>query len=801
MNVQSIIQQLTLHQKAALLSGKTTWETFDFTSEGVPSIFLSDGPTGLRKQEGAGDHLGLNQSVLATCFPTAATLANSWDTELCEAVGAAIGREAAAQDVHVLLGPGLNIKRNPLCGRNFEYYSEDPYLSGKLAAGFIRGVQSEGVAACPKHFAVNSQELRRMSSDSVVDERTLREIYTTGFEIAVKEAQPLTIMSSYNKVNGVYANESAHLLSKLLRDEWGYQGIVVSDWGGDNDRVSAVKNGSHLAMPSMGLVGQREIVEAVQRGELDEAVLDQRVSELLAVISTLHEEEKNKQFDSQQHHALAKKAAQESIVLLKNEQHILPLAASTRVAVIGDFAQEPRYQGAGSSLVNPTQVDTFLEAIEKAELEVVGFSKGYHRDGSSDEILIDEAVSLAKQSSVVLVYVGLDEMSESEGLDRSHLSIPKNQLALLERLSQEHDAVVALVAAGSVIDFSWEKNVQGILHGYLKGQAGETALVDALVGTVNPSGKLAETYPMQLSEVPSSREFPATGEHALYREGLYVGYRYFDKVEVPVQYPFGYGLSYTTFEYEEVKVTEQGVQVTLKNTGSVYGEEIIQLYVGLPNSKVYRAVKELKGFIKVGLNPGEVKMVTIPFDDKTFRFYDVTCQQWSVEQGEYVISVGAHSQDIRLTATMKVDGVTFSEKQQAQLQSYWSGQVMSVSDEEFEQVLNRPLPQPTIMQKGQLVLNSPLSDMQYAKSSLARLMFKLLRHQLQKAEQKGKPDLNMLFLYNMPFRALAKMTNGAIDLAMVQGILTMVNGRGFKGMSQIFGAWRQKRNYERKVSL
>lgn len=801
MKHESIINKLTLHQKAALLSGKTTWETYAFEEAGVPSIFLSDGPTGLRKQEGAGDHLGLNQSVPATCFPTAATLANSWDSTLCSEVGAAIGQEAAAHDVHVLLGPGLNMKRNPLCGRNFEYYSEDPYLAGKLASGFIRGVQSQGVAACPKHFAVNSQELRRMSSDSVVDERTLREIYTTGFEIAVKEGNPLTIMSAYNKINGTYANEHAQLLQDILRDEWGYDGIVVSDWGGDNDRVAAVQNGSHLAMPSMGLAGQREIVTAVQEGRLTEDTLNERVDELLDTLLKLNASHQHPAVDTQAHHVLARRAAQESIVLLKNDDKLLPLKPGTRVAVIGDFAQEPRYQGAGSSLVNPTQVENFVYEVGQSDLEVVGFAKGYHRDGRADDALVAEAVSLAKQADVVLVYVGLDEMSESEGLDRAHLSMPKNQLVLLDALHAVSESVVALVAAGSVVDMSWTTSVQAVLHGYLNGQAGASAMVDVLRGHVTPSGKLAETVPVALSDVPSSRDYPANGEHALYREGLYIGYRYFDKTATPVTYPFGYGLSYTTFEYSHLQVTSEAVTLTVKNTGDVFGEEIVQLYVGLPTSHVFRAVKELKGFTKVALEPGEAKTVMIPFDDKTFRFYDITTHDWQVEAGDYLISVGAHSQDIRLTATLAVDGVTFPDKQQAHLSHYWSGDVIAVDDVEFEQLLGHPLPEVNTTTGQELAPSAPLSDMQYAKSSLARLAYKILHRQLKKAEQKGKPDLNLLFLYNMPFRALAKMTNGAIDMPMVDGILTIVNGHFLRGTRQTLSAWNAKRRYEKNVSL
>lgn len=801
MKHQDIINQMTLEQKAAIVSGKTTWETYAFPSAGVPSIFLSDGPHGLRKQEGAGDHLGLNQSVKATCFPTAATLANSWDEELCASVGAAIGHEAAAYDVHVLLGPGLNIKRNPLCGRNFEYYSEDPILSGKLAASFIRGVQSQGVAATPKHFAVNSQENRRMASDSVVDERTLREIYTTGFEIAVKEGKPKSIMSSYNKVNGIYANEHPKLLKKMLRQEWGFDGFVVSDWGGDNNRIAAVQNGSNLAMPSMGLVGQREIIEAIQNGSLSEEDLNERVDELLDVVLELNRSLTKEPVNYSAHHELAKTAAAKSLVLLKNEDRILPLSKGTKVAVIGEFAINPRYQGAGSSLVNPTEVNRFTECVQSSDLEVVGVAKGYQRTDVADESLIDEAIQVAKQAEVVLLYLGLDEISESEGLDRRTLSLPKNQLELLGKLIKVHDNIVVLMAAGSVVEMNWDTDVKAILHGYLNGQAGAQAMVEALVGDVNPSGKLAETVPFALEDIPSSSDFPAMGAYAVYREGIYVGYRYFDTVEKAVKYPFGYGLSYTEFEYSNLQVDENGVRVTITNIGTVEGSEVVQLYVSLPTSRIFRARKELKGFAKVTLAPGEAKEVFLPFTEQTFRYFDVEKDEWQVEQGEYLLQVGSSLEDIRLTAPWFVEGVTFPEKQQAALPSYWSGEVLEVSDEEFAQLLKRPVPQDTWVKGQELTAEDPVSKLRYAKGFLGRLTCSVLERKLEKAEKKGKPDLNLLFLYNMPIRAIAKMSNGAVDMPMVQGILQMINGHFFKGVGTTLKAYRLNRRHQKNVIL
>ncbi|HFH9838167.1 TPA: glycoside hydrolase family 3 C-terminal domain-containing protein [Streptococcus suis] len=799
MKHQEIINRLTLAEKAALMSGKSVWETKDYLDKGIPSIFLSDGPHGIRKQEGEGDHLGLNASVPATCFPTAATLANSWNLDLVERVGQGLGAEASSLGVHVILGPGLNIKRNPLCGRNFEYYSEDPYQAGKLVAAMIRGIQSQGVAATPKHFAVNSQELRRMASDSIVDERTLREIYLTGFEIAVREGNPKAIMSAYNKINGIYANEDKRLLRDILRDEWGFTGFVVSDWGGSNDHVLGVESGSHLEMPGTITVGQKEIIDAVESGRLDEAVLDERVDELLTVVLELAQAEKQS-VDYAAQHELAHQAAAESIVLLKNEQGILPLTSDKKIAVIGEFAQNPRYQGAGSSLINSKQLDTTVDSLKDYELSVVGYAQGYQRLDQEDESLLAEAVHLAKQADVVLLYLGLDEMGESEGLDRSHLSLPTNQLRLLESLQAVNQQIVVILSAGAVVDMSWDAQVPAILHSYLGGQAGARATLDALTGRVNPSGKLSETYPQALSDVPSSKEFPAREEHAFYREGLYVGYRYFTSAGKAVKYPFGFGLSYTTFTYSHLEVQPDGLELTVTNTGQGAGAEVVQFYVGKEDSQIFRPVRELKGFAKVYLEAGESKQVFIAFDDKTFRYFNTLTNQFEEEAGTYQLYVGASSQDIRLVGEIERAGTSDQFPDYSNLPSYWSAQVTTVSDKEFSHLLGRDLPKETWQIGQALSLNDPLSKMQYAKSGLARLVYKILRNLLQQAEKKGKPDLNLLFLYNMPFRAIAKMTGDGIDLPMVEGILTMVNGHFIKGLNQVLKASKAKRQYQKQLS-
>ena len=598
---------MTIEEKAAFLSGKGEWETRDFERVGIPSIFCSDGPHGIRKQAGAGDHLGLNESLPATCFPTAATIANSWDEDLGETLGETLGEEAMAEGVNVLLGPGLNIKRSPLCGRNFEYFSEDPYLAGKMAASYVRGIQSQGVYACPKHFAVNSQELRRMAMNSVVDERTLREIYLTGFEIAVKEGGAKTIMSAYNEVNGTYANENKHLLKEILRDEWGFDGIVITDWGASNDHALGVAAGSNLEMPNPGLDSARELVAAVSSGKISEKDLDERVDELLDAVITLSANAKGRKedFDKNAHHNIARRAAAESAILLKNEDNILPLNKGAKVAIIGDFAFVPRYQGAGSSLVNPTRVETISEMVKGYDLQVVGMSRGYSRSGEEDAQTKKEALDLASRADIVLFFFGLNENSESEGMDRTHMRIPQNQINLLQELGQVNANLVGVISAGSAIEMPWHHYFKALLHCYLNGQAGAGATLDILTGAVNPSGKLSETIPRRHEDTPAYRYYPSRERSSEYRESLYVGYRYYDTADVPVLYPFGFGLSYTNFLYSDITADESGVSFTLTNTGDKDGAEVAQLYVSLPDGKVFRPAKELKGFKKVYLKAGE----------------------------------------------------------------------------------------------------------------------------------------------------------------------------------------------------
>lgn len=805
MKHQELLEKMTLEEKAAFLSGKNVWQTRDFPRLGLPSIFCSDGPHGLRKQAGAGDHLGLNASLPATCFPTAATIANSWDETLGEEIGRALGEEAAAQEVNVLLGPGLNMKRSPLCGRNFEYFSEDPYHAGKMAAAYVKGIQSQGVYACPKHFAVNSQELRRMAMNAVLDERTLREIYLTGFEIAVKEGKAKSIMTSYNEINGVYANENKHLLQEILREEWGFDGIVITDWGASNDHVQGVAAGSNLEMPAPGLDAAREILRAIEEKTLTMEELDACVDNLLDAVLTLtkNAEGKSRRFDELGHHNLARRAAEESAVLLKNDGGILPLERGSKVAIIGDFAVEPRYQGAGSSMVNPTYLETIEKTAEKYELQIVGINCGYKRSGKEDAMLKKEALDLAAMADVVIYCFGLDELSESEGMDRTHMRIPQNQIELLEAIVQVNSNVVGLLSAGASIEMPWHYCLKGLLHGYLYGQAGASAIFNILTGKVNPSGRLSETYPIKYEDTPALRNFPSPQRNSEYRESIFIGYRYYDTSKVRVQYPFGYGLSYTTFEYSDIKADEKGVTFTLTNTGNVDGAETAQLYVGMENGEIFRPEKELKGFKKVFLKAGERKEVIIPFDDKTFRYWNVKTNQWEEEGGEYQIMIGASVADIRLRTSVKIVGTGAENPyEKEKMPSYYSGLVQQVDDEQFEKLLGQKIPQG--QWAGELGINDAICQMYYAKSGLARFIYKTLTSIKKKSEAKGKPDLNVLFIYNMPFRGIAKMTGGVVSMDMVQGMVTVVNGHFFKGMKQIIAGFfankKANKAYEAKLS-
>lgn len=662
-----LVAELTLEEKASLTSGASFWTTKAVERVGIPSIVLTDGPHGVRLQRGSADHLGIADSIPATCFPPAVALGSAWDPELAERVGRALGEEARAEGVGVLLGPGINIKRSPLCGRNFEYLSEDPIVSGVLGAALVRGLQSQGVGASLKHFAANNQEFDRMRASSDVDPRPLREIYLRGFHRVVEDAQPWTVMCSYNRLNGVYTSEDPWLLTSVLRDEWGFDGLVVSDWGAVNDRVVGLPAGLDLEMPSSDGRTDAQLVEAVRDGRLDEAALD------LAVLRAVELAQKavagsdptaligGGSYDIDAHHALAREAAARGVVLLHNDG-VLPLAAAQKVAVLGEFARTPRYQGAGSSLINPTRLDTALAEIERLTGSAPAFAPGFTLDAKADADpeLIAEAVAVAADAEVVLAFLGLPAAAESEGFDREHLRLPAAQLALLDAVRAVNPNVVVVLANGSVVELPFAGDVRAVVEGWLGGQAGAGGVTDVLYGVVNPSGRLTETIPLRLEDTPAYLDFPGEFGHVRYGEGLFVGYRWYDARDAAVHYPFGHGLSYTTFEYSGLEVAADAdgltARITVTNTGDRAGREVVQLYTGLAGSKVQRAPRELKGFASVELAPAESREVTIPVRRDDLAYWDVRVDRWVVEAGEYTVAVGASSRDLRAEASVSVDG-------------------------------------------------------------------------------------------------------------------------------------------------
>lgn len=666
MDVKSIISQMTLEEKAALCSGKDFWHLDTPQRLGIESVMVSDGPCGIRKQSDAADHLGLNASVPATSYPTGSCMACSFDRELFRRSGEVLGHACQAEGLSVLLGPAINIKRSPLGGRNFEYLSEDPYLTGELAKNYINGVQRQNVGVSVKHFAANSQEYNRMSSDSVVDERTLREIYLSAFETAVKDSKPWTIMCSYNRINGTFAAESKRLLTDILRDEWGFDGYVMSDWGATTaDRVKCLEAGMELEMPGKNAANDKQIVDAVNNGTLDIKVLDTAVERILNIVLKYTENKQSEtKIDFEADHEEARKIADESMVLLKNDG-ILPLKRSQKLAFIGKFAETPRFQGGGSSHVNSYKVTSALEAAKGLD---VTYAPGYDTNTTeSDEALLKEAQEAAKNADVAVVFVGITDAMESEGMDRRTLSMPKNHEALVKAVSEVQKNTVVVVMCGGCITMPWIDDVRGVLYAYLGGEAVGIATLDLLFGDVNPSGKLAETFPRRLEDNPSYLYFFGDEQNKTeYREGVFVGYRYYDKKNMDVLFPFGYGLSYTTFEYSNLTLDKSKmndtdtltVSVNVRNTGKVKGKEVVQLYVGMPESHTIRPVKELRGFEKVELEPGEEKTVTFTLAKRAFAYYRTDISDWYVESGDYTIMAAKSSRDIACTATVNVTSTT-----------------------------------------------------------------------------------------------------------------------------------------------
>lgn len=657
-NLKELISQMTLEEKAGMCSGLDFWHLKGVERLGIPSVMVSDGPHGLRKQDQEADHLGINESIKAVCFPPAVLSACSFDRELLEKLGEVVGDEAQATELSVVLGPAVNIKRSPLCGRNFEYYSEDPYLAGEAAAAFINGVQSRHVGTSIKHFAANNQEFNRMSASSEVDERTMREIYLPAFETAVKKSQPYTVMCSYNRINGTYASENPWLLTKVLRDEWGFEGYVMSDWGAVNDRVEGLKAGLELEMPASGGINDAEIVKAVQEGTLDEAVLDRAVERILNIVFEYVDNRKEQPLTLEKDHEFAQHVAEESIVLLKNEA-VLPLEEQENVAFIGGFVKNPRYQGGGSSHVNSFKVTSAWDALE--EKKNVTYAEGFSSEKDEyDEKLAAEAIETAKKADKAIIFAGLPESFESEGYDRKHMHLPECQNKLIEEIVKVQPNTIVVLHNGAAVEMPWLKSVKGLVEAYLGGQAVGQALVNILYGAVNPSGKLAETLPIKLEDNPSYLNF-GDGVKVEYHEGIFVGYRYYEKKKMDVAFPFGHGLSYTTFEYSTLRTDKDTmtegetiqVSVDVTNTGDRAGKEIVQFYVSDLTNAARRPEKELKGFEKVALNPGETKTVTFTVDKRSLAWYNTEIQDWYAASGAYELLIAASSQDVRLTKTIQ----------------------------------------------------------------------------------------------------------------------------------------------------
>lgn len=750
-SIKKLISEMTLEEKAGLCSGADFWHTKAVERLGIPDMMVSDGPHGLRKQDLEADHLGVNDSIKAVCFPAGCAAAASFDREMIETMGKALGEECQAENVAVILGPAVNIKRSPLCGRNFEYYSEDPYLAGEIAASHIKGVQSRNVGTSLKHFLANNQEYRRMSSSSDIDERTVREIYLPAFERAVKKSQPWTVMCSYNRINGTFAAENKKYLTDILRDEWGFEGFVVSDWGAVNDRVAGVKAGLDLEMPSSHGVNDVKIIEAVKNGTLDEADVDKAVENILNILYR-HLENRNEAavFDRDKDHELSRKLCGECIVLLKNEDKILPLKKSAKAAFIGEFAKAPRFQGGGSSHINSHKVECAMEFAP----ECVTYSQGYSTtEDVIDEALISEAVEAAKNAEVAVIFAGLPDAFESEGFDRRHMRIPNNQNELIRRVCEAQKNTVIVLHNGSPVEMPWVNDVKAILEVYLGGQAVGGATVQALYGDVNPSGKLAETFPIKLEDNPSYLNYFGEGDNVKYTEGVFVGYRYYDKKKMDVLFPFGHGLSYTEFEYSNLTIDRSEfdgegvvtVNVTVKNIGSCFGKEAVQLYVKNPeNGAVIRPVKELRGFEKVALNPGESKTVTFKLCRRAFSYYETKISDWYAESGEYGILIGSSSRDIRLCGAVTVKSAPLPVK--FTLNSTL-GDLMAAN-----------VPSEMI---------SPLSDAFFGGANSGDAENSTLGA--------GTAEMMMNMMRDMPIRALVSFSQSALSPATLNEILSKIN--------------------------
>lgn len=772
MKHQKLLSRMSLKDKIALCSGKNAWETKAMARYGIGSVFLCDGPHGLRRKDNAKDLVGLNQSRPATCFPTAVSTACSWDPALLEEMGAAMGEEAASMGVSMVLGPGANLKRDPRCGRNFEYFSEDPCLAGKLAAGEIRGLQKNGVAACLKHFACNSQEYKRCSSDSVVDERTLRELYLTAFEIAVRESDPAAVMCAYNKLNGVYCSDNGRLLTEILREEWGFDGLVVTDWGALHDRTEAFRAGCDLAMPGGSAYLEREALRAVQSGVLPQETVDRSADRVLRLLDRQVQWQEG--FDAEAHHALARKIAGQSAVLLQNEGGLLPLAEVQSVALFGHMAQAPRYQGAGSSHINPTRLPTVCQVLPE-----LPYASGCLADGSTNDTLLAEAARVATEAEVAVVFAGLTETNESEGYDREHLRMTLGHVKLIETVAAANPNTVVVLTCGGVVECPWAKRVKAVVYMGLPGQAGAEAVADVLYGRVNPSGRLAETWPVSCGDCPTAESYGS--RDGQYREGLYVGYRYYDKGEKQVRWPFGHGLSYTEFAYSDLQIIGDIVTVRVTNTGDRAGAEVVQLYVLPPKGGLHRPEKELKGFLKIFLEPGQTKTVGFQMEDRSFAVWQ---DGWVVPGGVYTVALGRSSRDLVLTAPMPRQGVT-PEVPAWQAGSWYENPNGTPTPEQWQPLLGRVYEERPV-EKGGFTMENTVSEMQPHSRLMAlvqRAMVWYIGRGIPGEKSEDDPAYRMLLASSLDASMSNAQINSGIRGHVFEALVEMANGRWAKGLA------------------
>lgn len=774
MDQDNILQQMTLEDKIALCSGRSFWETKHWEKYAIASLFMCDGPHGLRKQEDAADMLGVHASREATCFPAEVTTAGSWDPQLLEAIGGAIGEEAVQQGVGLVLGPGANLKRNPLCGRNFEYFSEDPYLAGKLAAGVIRGMEAKGVGTCLKHFAVNSQEYRRFTSDSVLDDRTLRELYLTAFEIAVREGKPASVMCAYPKRNGVHCSDDKVLLTDILRTEWGFDGAVITDWGAMHDRIEAFRAGCDLNMPGGSGYMEREALQAVRSGALPEACVDASARRVIRLALRGAETAQTAvPCDLDAHHALARRAAVEGAVLLKNDGALLPLAETTTLAVIGAMAKEMRVQGAGSSHIHPTRLSQPL-----AHLPGAVYAPGCDGNGETNEALLAQARTAAGSAQAAVVFAGLPARDESEGFDRAHMKMPAGQIQMIEAVAAANPNTVVVLCCGSAVECPWADSVKAILYMGLPGQAGGEAAADLLYGRANPGGRLAESWPYRYEDVPSSEIYDKTTD-ALYQEGIYVGYRYYDKAGVAVRWPFGYGLSYTSFSYADLQVDGRRVTVTVENTGPRAGAEVVQLYLAPPQGGLHRPLRELRGFQKVFLEPGARQSVTFWLEDRSFALWQ---DGWKIPGGRYQVCVGG------LTAWLEQAGQTLPAPAW-QAGSWYEHCQGKPSRETWERMLGRRY-QPPQLKKGQFTLENTVEEMQ-AYSLVMKLMYLATETVIAKnfggKKDYSNPEFRMMMAASAGGPLRSMQISGGMSDGLTQGLLEMANGHYLRGLRRMIG--------------